>query len=206
MELHRISVKYFVSDPDTVDLTAMIGLFHRWIQEKKLEGLPIDVADYRHVREGPGVVLVGHEFDYAMDMQEGRPGLCYVRKREMAGSLTNQLRLAFHGALVGCRLLQEEHASDLGVTFRTDEVKLTLVDRLLAPNGEATLEEAREEIAGFLEQLYEPAAVSFEPDVHDQRRPFSLNIHACAAADLNSLMERLSADAPSGIGGMRGEE
>ena len=198
MELHRISVKYFVSDPDAVDLTAMIGIFHRWIQEKKLEGLPIDVADYRHVREGPAVVLVGHEFDYAIDLQEGRPGLCYVRKREMGGSLTNQLRLAFHGALVGCRLLQEEHASDLGATFRTDEVKLTLVDRLRAPNCETTLEEMRDDIAGFLEQLYEPATVSFEKDADDQRRPFSLNIRARGHADLNGLLERLSAGAPRG--------
>ena len=78
----RISVKFFVSEPDAVHLPAFIPVFHRWIQDHAVEGLLIDVADYKHVPEGPGILLIGHEGDYSIDMAKGRPGLLYSRKRE----------------------------------------------------------------------------------------------------------------------------
>jgi len=77
LNLHRISVKYFVTDPTVVNLDEIVPVFHRWIQNQSVEGFLIDVADYKHVCQGPGVVLIGHEADYALDMTGGRPGLLY---------------------------------------------------------------------------------------------------------------------------------
>ena len=102
MNLQRIQVKYFVKNPDVVDLPAIVPIFHTWIQKASLEGLLIDVADYKHVHEGPGIVLIGHEGDYAMDMGSGRPGLLYIRKRKekINGDLREQLRSSIRLALI----------------------------------------------------------------------------------------------------------
>ena len=51
-----------------VELEEFIPVFHDWIQTQQLAELLIDVADYRHVPHGPGVVLVAHDAHYAMDL------------------------------------------------------------------------------------------------------------------------------------------
>lgn len=77
---HRIKAKVFFSAP--VDSEGILPIFNRWIREQRLDGhLLIDIADYRHVPGGPGVILVGYEADIAIDLGDGRPGLAYIRKR-----------------------------------------------------------------------------------------------------------------------------
>jgi len=76
----RIQVKFYANKSPEPD--AFIPVFHRFIRENVLDELAIDVADYGHVHEGPGVVLIGHAYDYYWDLGEGRPGLVYTRKRE----------------------------------------------------------------------------------------------------------------------------
>ena len=79
----RVSVKFFANPQpgSALDLAPYIGLFHQFIQEKSVEGLLIDVADYTHVPDGPGILLVGHDVDYGIDLAGGRAGLLTVRKR-----------------------------------------------------------------------------------------------------------------------------
>ncbi len=46
--------------PDPIRLDDFIPLFHRWIQEQAIDGhLLIDVHDYSHIQQGPGILLVG---------------------------------------------------------------------------------------------------------------------------------------------------
>ena len=193
MSLHRITFKYFLSDSSTPDLSKIIGIFHNWIQQKKIEGLMIDVADYRHVPEGPGVMLIGHDFDYALDLADGRPGLGYTRKRTSGSHLDcdlgDNLRAALRGALIGCQLLEDE--PDGSMAFRTDEAVISIPDRLHAANRESTLNELREPITAVLEPLYNPATVRVERDDGDERRPLTLKITAEGGADLNVLLDRL---------------
>ena len=61
VQLQHLNVKIFAQEPASIDLAGAIPVFHRWIQENVCEELLIDVADYRHVPAGPGVLLVGHE-------------------------------------------------------------------------------------------------------------------------------------------------
>ena len=55
-------------------------MFHDWIQNQRLDELLIDVVDYRHVHDGPGVILIAHDAHYAFDTSEGRLGLLYSRR------------------------------------------------------------------------------------------------------------------------------
>ena len=46
-------------------------MFHRWIQTRAVDGLLIDVADYTHLKDGPQVLLAGHEGNYSMPIMLG---------------------------------------------------------------------------------------------------------------------------------------
>lgn len=62
MDPHKLQLKiFFAADvAQGLALDPFIPVFHRWIEERTLPELVIDVANYAHVPEGPGVVLIGH--------------------------------------------------------------------------------------------------------------------------------------------------
>ncbi|HEY3154720.1 MAG TPA: hypothetical protein VGK65_23870, partial [Candidatus Binatia bacterium] len=59
MDLQKINVKFFAVEKEPVPLTAFIDIFHSWIQAS--DGIYHDVADYSHMTNGPGIVLVAHD-------------------------------------------------------------------------------------------------------------------------------------------------
>lgn len=191
MAFHRISVKFFLSDPSAVDLDALIGVFHTWIQQSKVEALLIDVADYRHIFQGPGVVLVGHEIDYAMDMKDGRPGLRVVHKQAISTNGPDWLKSALRTAFIGCQALEREESLKRKLSFRTDEFELCLLDHLRATDIQSTMAEYEEPITSFLGRLFSPS-VRLEPNGEDPRSPVSFRINAPDAPGLDVLLDRLA--------------
>jgi len=138
MDLYKIGVKVFVSNPQAVKLRDFIGVFQGWIQQQKIEGHQlIDVHDYSHVENGPGILLVAHEGNFSMDQEGGRLGLFYYRKRPLGGGFEANLKSVLQTALDACKLLESEPALK-GIKFKTDEVLVVANDRLLAPNDAAT--------------------------------------------------------------------
>jgi len=128
----QLSVKFFAHDPESVELAGFIPIFHRWIQESRLpDRLLIDVADYRHVADGPGVVLIAHEAHYALDREHGPLGLECTRRRDQPGPLEEKLVGGFRDALAACRHLEEDPARP--IRFRTDRARVAIVSRRYAP-------------------------------------------------------------------------
>lgn len=189
MTPHRIHVKYFVKDPAAVDLPALIPAFHRWIQERRVDEVLIDVADYKHVHEGPGILLIGYEADYGLDLGRSRPGLLYSRKRALRGTLRERLRTVLRQALHGCHLLQTDPS--LGLTFRTDEVEVAFLDRLRVPNAPASLAQVRGDLEAALASFYGDAAIHLDWIDEDPRHPFAVHIRIPEAADLATLRAQL---------------
>ena len=130
----RTQVKFFLDQQTLVDQSLFSGVFQRWIQQKALEGQLIDVADYRHVHDGPGIVLIGYDSDYAMETRDGRLGLLYTRKRQVDADLASQLRASVRLALTACRLLEAEMNFQPRLKFRADEIEFRFADRLQIPN------------------------------------------------------------------------
>src|SRR5882762_10312759 len=104
--IQHVRVKIFAREPAPVDLGDAIAVFHRWIQERACPELLIDVADYRHVPNGPGVMLIGHEANYSLDTTKGRLGLLYYRKQP-GGSAQENLRQAYDAAMAACNRLEQ---------------------------------------------------------------------------------------------------
>jgi hypothetical protein len=180
---HRLSVKFFVTDPGSVEPSAFTPLFHRWIQTSAVEGLLIDVADYAHVPSGPGVVLVGHEVDYAMDLAGGRPGLLLVRKRIAPGSaaLRDLLAGALRSAAVAASVMRADPALAGKLSFRADEAEVTILDRLRFPNTAAAFETVRGELAAALTGLGVDRSPSIDRGDPDPRRALGLRVHGPGA-------------------------
>ena len=44
----RLSVKFFATEDSEIDLPNTFNVFQQWIQDKTVEGLLIDVVDYKH--------------------------------------------------------------------------------------------------------------------------------------------------------------
>ena len=167
MELYKLGIKIFVVNPSAVGIRDFIRVFHSWIQEQKIEGhLLIDVHDYSHVQNGPGILLVAHEGNFSMDQAEGRLGLVYYRKQPVAG---DSLKIAFEAARSAVRLLEGESTLN-GIKFRTDEFLVFSNDRLLAPNTA----EARAELELAIKQAFPGATVSLAPRAADPRERLAL--------------------------------
>lgn len=138
MQPTKFQVKIYAKAGD-IELHKLVPVFHDWIRTKKIpDELLIDVADYAHVPQGPGVVLIGHQSDYYLDVADDRPGLLYSRKRGFEGDFQAGIDDAFRRALHACQLLEQE--TGLDVEFATDEVLFRVQDRLNAPNADATYE------------------------------------------------------------------
>src|SRR5437879_9478234 len=106
VELQHVNVKLLLENPEDLNLDAVITVFHSWIQDQVCEELLLDVADYRHVHHGPGVVLIGHEADYASDNTDGRLGIRYNRKAPLEGSNRERLANSLRSALAAAERLQ----------------------------------------------------------------------------------------------------
>ena len=120
MELQHVNVKLMLANPDEVDLEPLIPIFHSWIQEQTPGELLLDVADYRHVHAGPGVVLIGYQGDYSVDNGQNRLGVRYNRKAELDGDNESRLTQAAVAALSGLPAPGSRRASRGQASFQRE--------------------------------------------------------------------------------------
>jgi hypothetical protein len=151
--IQHVRVKIFAREPTPPDLEAAIPLFHRWIQEKSCPEMLIDVSDYRHVPNGPGVILVAHEAIYGLDGAKGRLGMLYTR-RAAGGEAQQNLRQAYDAAVSACRRIEESAEFGGKLRFDPGDVEISINDRLLAPNTDETWNALRPELEEFLTAMW----------------------------------------------------
>src|SRR6202158_4501360 len=154
VQLQHVNVKLLVRNPVEVDLEPLIPVFHDWIRDQVGEGLLLDVADYRHVDPGPGVVLIGHDGNYSVDNTDNRLGVRYNRKAALDGSNQDRLKQAAHAALTACQRLEAESRLGGRLRFTGQEIEIFINDRLLAPNCDATREAVKSDFQIFAEKLF----------------------------------------------------
>lgn len=159
--IQHVRVKIFAREPAPIDLGDAIPVFHRWIQERICPEQLIDVADYRHVPAGPGVMLIGHQANYSLDLTKNRLGLLYARK-QAGGEAQENLKQAFDAAREACERLEREPAFTGKLRFDPADCEFSINDRLLAPNNGETYRALRPEFERFLAGLWGEGAYAME--------------------------------------------
>lgn len=176
MDVQKIMVKLFAEDPQAIRPREVIPIFHRWIQTGRVEGTLIDVADYSHLADGPGVVLVGHDANYSMDSSEGPPGLLYSRKTPRSGTAAERIRAAFRDALDAAAKLEQDPETRGRLRFKGSEARLIFNDRLLAPNTDEAFAALRPDIERALAGVYPQAGIEIRRDASDPRRRLAVHV------------------------------
>ncbi|MFN8008718.1 MAG: hypothetical protein U0V70_17175 [Terriglobia bacterium] len=190
MDLQHINLKLFFEPVSNLDLWEVVPVFHRWIQEGIWGELLVDVADYRHVPGGPGIVLIGHQADYSVDNTDQHLGFRYNRKAPVQGSNRERLGQAFYAALRACQQLETEPAFNGQLRFVGNEIKLSINDRLLVPNVPASYEAIEPEIKAFLTDLLDGAAVTLQRESHP-RNLFGFAIKTSQRYTTSALLDQL---------------
>ena len=198
----RLGVKFYFEDL-SVDVETFIPVFHRWIRENVVpDELLLDVADYKHIMDGPAILLVGHEADYVIDLTDGRPGFLYVRKRDAGTDLAEALETTVAQALRGVRLTETDPELRGKLKLRTDAATIVLLDRLNYPNAVSNGGGASSASESAQARLSEDLAALFGGDAavtrvdNDAREPLTFELQAPSAPDVDTLLSRLQAARP----------
>jgi len=170
MDLRKINVKFFLEKGADLPLAQFIPVFHRWIQEDLLEGMLVDVAEYTHVKDGPGILLIAHEANYSLDETDGKRGLLYNQKRVPEQDAQEHLKTAFKRALKACSLLEKEPSVAGKLKFDPRHFQVFINDRAVAPHHSQTHSILEESLNPFLSWLYEGSKYLLLPEKDPQKR------------------------------------
>ena len=186
---NRLGVKFSLKQEPTLQPQDILPIFQRWIQEHTVEDMLIDVIDYKHVLEGPGIVLIADAADYAYDLGDGELGLHYIRKRSLPDDLKDALRLVFRHALVAARALEAEAPGDIVFDYGT--AKISFLDRMHYRNEGTVFENLNEDLTEILSAIFgAPVVVTRLYD--DRRAVFALRCTAeNANIDVDVIIKRL---------------
>jgi hypothetical protein len=191
VELQHINVKLLLQNAEGDDLDPVIPVFHNWIQDQVFDELLVDVADYRHVPGGPGVVLIGHEADYSVDNTDNRLGVRYNRKAVLDGDNQQRLRQAVLSALRACRRLEEDRRLNGRLLFNGLDIDIFINDRLLAPNSEPTRVAADPDLRTFFKKLFAGSDYSLSY-TSDPRKLFGASIRSSQPFSTTVLLKNLT--------------
>lgn len=189
----RLQVKLFFDDSAEIPIKSFIPVFHNWIKNEETGDLLVDVHNYSHMHEGPGILLVGHEGDFAIDLAEGKTGLIYRRKRSRPRNLADLFRLALNRLFQGVRLLIEDESLSEKISFRTDELEIRFPDRLGWPNEQESYDRAEADLASVAGEVFGKENISLERVENDPRDPLSVRVRLSEAVPLDELTAKLKA-------------
>jgi hypothetical protein len=189
MELQKIAVKVFATEPNQVPLIDFIDVFHGWIQAT--DGVYHDVADYSHMQASPGIVLVANDANVSIDETGNRRGLLYSQKRKLSGSNLEKLSTVLRSALENCQRLEQEPALRGKLRFAGNQVEILMNDRLVAPNTGEAFEKIRPEIDFLARCLYASTNFTLSWNTKDPRQRLSVTISTPLSVEIGTLVNNL---------------
>ena len=192
MDLQHVNVKLTLDKPEELDFEPLVPIFHSWIQSQVFEELLLDVADYRHVPEGPGVMVIGHQANYSVDNTDNRPGVLYNRKAVLAGSNQDRLQQATKAALAACQKLEAEPKMKGKLHFNGRDIQVYINDRLIAPNEGSSRENFDADFQEFFKKLFRGSDFTLTYGT-DPRRLFGFSVRAAQPFTIDRLLENLAA-------------
>lgn len=184
---NRFCIK-FVAQPDaSLDEETLIPVFHEWIRERKLPGVMFDVVDYRHVPEGPGIMLITHGINYAMEHGNGEYGLSAQLKIAESEDHTDSLvdlvgRTAQFGAL-----LEADDRVAGQVKLNGNQFYYIANDRLNAPNTNEAFTALKGPLEAAAAKIYPDKAVTIARVENDPRERLTVLVSVPDAVEMSVI-------------------
>ncbi len=190
MELQQISAKIYAQNSTPLSSEVLIPIFHNWIRAGALDKLLIDVVDYSHVPNGPGVMLIAHEGHYGLDLSDGRPGVRWAAKRDPAGPPAQKIAAALSDALRAAQALENDPMTANQIAFDTARILIRVESRLEVENKDDDLARLRPVVEQVLASLYGEAGFELSP-LSDPRDPIGFEVRGATAPSYSDSLARL---------------
>ncbi len=189
MNLERFCIKFLAKEANLgeSDEASLIHIFQDWIRDRALDGVLIDVADYSHVPEGPGVMLVSHEINYAMDKSEGQIGVYAQLKINNADSHKEAILDLVKSTAKFGQLLESDERIKGKISLEGGKFIYMTNDRLRAPNNEETFQALKPDLEAAATSLYPGQTVTVTRIENDPRDRLSIMVEASEQTDLATL-------------------
>jgi len=179
MELQFINLKMYAEGGEPPALERFVPVFHGWIQQRKIDDVLIDVADYAHVPAGPGILLIAHTADYGVEYgPEERFGVVYSARKVRPGSNRERLCDAMLKLQQAARLLEQDPRLRGDWRFTPQRLRLTFNRRKLVPNAPSTLAAVRDEIQAAVQASFGAHDYEISHDAPDARETFAVLIRS----------------------------
>lgn len=191
MDLHKVGVKFFAADGTRFDILKLIPMYHRWIQQGSVGDVGINVADYSHVPAGPGIMLIAHEGNYALDETGHQRGVLYYSKLQLSGALPERFAQVARKALKAAELMSTAAELDGALQVPGNRLQFFANDRLVAPNTDEAYAELEPALRTFLDRLYAGAPYTLTREA-DPKERLSVRVQAEGEVALTTLLERLN--------------
>ena len=197
--LYRVLVKVYASEhgiEDDADL--FVPIFHEWIRDQVLDTVMLDVADYAHAPDSPGIMLVCYEVSFSLDRSDGQFGLLAQRRTPVDGTAADAVAVTIRHALQVASRLEADPRIDGKLTLEPSTLRIEANDRLRAPNTEAGYE-------AFVPIVQEGVAAAFgavEPVVervhNDPRDRLAVRVRLGPATSVDEQLAALTPILPQG--------
>ena len=186
MQLQKFGVKLFLNTNGNYDSKDFIPVFHSWIQKKVIsDHLLIDVADYSHIQDGPGMILIAHEGNFSLDQESLQPGIMYMRKTDIEGDFIQRFSKVLTTTIEAANRLSKNKINK-DVHFKNNLFRFIANDRLYAENTAHNQELYKQEIQKALEDKYPVRQFEFgDVSNKSERLAFTVNFNK----DINILEE-----------------
>lgn len=194
MSAHRINAKLFFSRFD-VEVEQFVPIFHNWIRDHAVQGLLIDVADYKHVPNGPAIMLVGHDVEYVIDFADGEPSFLITGKRQWpTEDLTGRLVFLFERIIQASKVLLLDERVNGRLQVDTSRIQIEIPDRLRYPNNEETYSEIETAVQTAFTTIFPTSDTILSFVETDKRKPLTVQ-----ATTLNTFDSVAANDAATAI-------
>jgi hypothetical protein len=190
MEFQHLVAKIHVEGPLGIDPAKVVDVFHPWVATQAVPGVVlVDVAELLHVPNGPGVLAVGVEADFALDHTGGIWGVLSRRKTVLPGTNADRITQALASAAQTALRLQDAFAGAL--KFSGTDFELIVNDRALAPNTAATYAAAVPEITAALTTILGHGNVALARHDGEPRGRFGVTVKSAKPFDLATLAAKI---------------
>ena len=177
MNLQKFGIKLYLKANGNFNSKDFIPVFHNWIQDKVVpDHLLIDVADYSHIPDGPGVMLIAHEGHFSLDQENRQPGIMYMRKTEFGGDFKERFINVLSTTIQAANNLCDNKINK-EVDFINNSFRFITNDRRIAENTYDNQKLYQNEVRKALVELYPTCEVEYKDiSTENERLAFTVNV------------------------------